>query len=534
MSIKRIIASSTLALSCAVGALGSASAAQASTSTLPQVQPAIAGANWLASQFNSSGFIPSSTSTTTPQLSSTLNAVLALASAHRHLSVAHKGLAVLATNLATYVPEDGSDGPGQLALLILAAHALGDDPTTFGGSNLVSRLLATQQTTGVDAGMFGTEAQVAGYSAGDYQQGIALAALAAAGITSSSQVTAAVSWLTKQQCPDGGWTSYVSSSNPCDGSPADYEGPDTNSTALAIQGLAAERALPSQVGTQAISFLKSAEDGDGGWGIEPTDKRASFLVTDPDSTALVVQALLALGQAPGSADYVKHGVGPITKLDSFQLSTGTGSGAFYYPGSKSANLFATTEAVPALSGVVLPFSLVVTTSSLPSGTVGATYSATLNASGGVGPFSWRLIDGSSLPRGLNLSPSGTISGTPLAASNTTIVVGVSSPTQTTYPETASATWGVLTLSITPPAPSVEAIAPRHGAMTGGTKVSITGTNLSGATQVVFGSKPARRFVVVSSSLITAISPGGNGIVDVHVTTNGGTSASTAPDRFTYR
>ena len=134
----------------------------------------------------------------------------------------------------------GSDGPGQLALLILDAHALGVSPTSFGGTDLVARLLATQRTTGADAGLFGVQDPT--YD-GAYRQGLSLAALAAVGTTSGAAVTAAESWLTGQQCGDGGWTSYITAANPCNGKPAKYEGPDTNSTALAVEGLEAQHAL---------------------------------------------------------------------------------------------------------------------------------------------------------------------------------------------------------------------------------------------------------------------------------------------------
>jgi large repetitive protein len=53
----------------------------------------------------------------------------------------------------------------------------------------------------------------------------------------------------------------------------------------------------------------------------------------------------------------------------------------------------------------------VTTTSLPSGTVGQPYSASLSASGGSAPYSWSVSAGS-LPSGLSLAPNGTLSGSP--------------------------------------------------------------------------------------------------------------------------
>jgi hypothetical protein len=56
----------------------------------------------------------------------------------------------------------------------------------------------------------------------------------------------------------------------------------------------------------------------------------------------------------------------------------------------------------------------VITSSLPASEIGATYSVTLQATGGAGSYVWSLKSGS-LPAGLSLSTSGIISGTPNAS-----------------------------------------------------------------------------------------------------------------------
>ena len=58
--------------------------------------------------------------------------------------------------------------------------------------------------------------------------------------------------------------------------------------------------------------------------------------------------------------------------------------------------------------------LTITTGSLPNGVLNSAYSATLAGSGGTLPYGWSLQSGS-LPPGLSLSTSGTISGTPTAA-----------------------------------------------------------------------------------------------------------------------
>ena len=63
-------------------------------------------------------------------------------------------------------------------------------------------------------------------------------------------------------------------------------------------------------------------------------------------------------------------------------------------------------------------------------------------------------------------------------------------------------------------------------------MTITGTNLGGATAVDFGTNPATITADTAGS-ITATSPAGTGTVDVTVTTAGGTSATSPADRFTY-
>jgi hypothetical protein len=82
-------------------------------------------------------------------------------------------------------------------------------------------------------------------------------------------------------------------------------------------------------------------------------------------------------------------------------------------------------------------------------------------------------------------------------------------------------------------PTVTGVAPNSGPATGGTAVTISGTDLTGATDVTFGGVSATNVTVDSPTQITATSPFGVGTVDVRVTTPGGTSATSAADQFTY-
>lgn len=99
------------------------------------------------------------------------------------------------------------------------------------------------------------------------------------------------------------------------------------------------------------------------------------------------------------------------------------------------------SATKAMSITIAPASLAVQTTSLQNGTQSVAYSATLAASGGTPPYTWSVFSGS-LPSGLSLSSSGTVSGTPTAAGLFTFIVEV----RDSAARTASAT---LSLNIAP-------------------------------------------------------------------------------------
>lgn len=89
--------------------------------------------------------------------------------------------------------------------------------------------------------------------------------------------------------------------------------------------------------------------------------------------------------------------------------------------SDSFNLYTDTFANgnftdPFLFSASLPVSLSLSPSTLPSPTVGSSYSQTITASGGTAPYTFSITSGS-LPAGLSLSSSGVVSGTPTAGGN---------------------------------------------------------------------------------------------------------------------
>ncbi|HEU5003587.1 MAG TPA: IPT/TIG domain-containing protein [Actinomycetota bacterium] len=84
----------------------------------------------------------------------------------------------------------------------------------------------------------------------------------------------------------------------------------------------------------------------------------------------------------------------------------------------------------------------------------------------------------------------------------------------------------------PPGPTLASVNPTSGPNTGGTAVTIAGTNLSGATSVTFGGTPAIGVSVNGGGTgITATTPAGSGTVAVAVTTPAG--SATLPGAFTY-
>lgn len=92
-----------------------------------------------------------------------------------------------------------------------------------------------------------------------------------------------------------------------------------------------------------------------------------------------------------------------------------------------------------------------------------------------------------------------------------------------------------------PAPLVVAIKPAFGPGAGGTLVGIAGENLCQATAVNFGAAPAASFTVAQvlapagvTCSVVAVSPAGTGVVDVTVTSPGGTSAIGPQDQFSYQ
>jgi autotransporter passenger strand-loop-strand repeat protein len=120
---------------------------------------------------------------------------------------------------------------------------------------------------------------------------------------------------------------------------------------------------------------------------------------------------------------------------------------------------------------------------------------------------------------------GSGTATTLAAGMTTIMASVSGISGST----------TLTVTAVSALPTVSGVSPASGPAAGGTTVTITGTNFTGATRVSFGGTAATGFHVNSTTSLTATTPAGSAgqSVDITVTTAAGTSATNESDRFSF-
>lgn len=170
----------------------------------------------------------------------------------------------------------------------------------------------------------------------------------------------------------------------------------------------------------------------------------------------------------------------------------------------------------------------------PGGTANGTYTYSVSAPtiSNLNPASGSTSGGNSVViTGTNLLAATAVSFGGTAALSYTI----NSATQITAVAPARAA-GAVTLTVTTPGgsatstytysttPTITALSVLSGTTSGGTTVTITGTNFTGATAVTFGGTNATSFAVVSSTQINAVTPARvAGGVTVDVITPGGTA-----------
>ncbi|MGH3132923.1 MAG: putative Ig domain-containing protein, partial [Gaiellaceae bacterium] len=151
----------------------------------------------------------------------------------------------------------------------------------------------------------------------------------------------------------------------------------------------------------------------------------------PDGTVDVAysETLQATGGTPPYTWSLDSGALPagLTLDASTGAVTGTPTAAGTSPFTVRVTDSATQSDTQPLSITVDPAPLpplaITTPSDLPDGTQRDFYSVTLAATGGDPPYTWSHVSGN-LPRGLTLSPSGVISGTPTKRGNSTFTLRV--------------------------------------------------------------------------------------------------------------
>jgi hypothetical protein len=248
-----------------------------------------------------------------------------------------------------------TSNPGGCGELIQAVVAAGDAPKSFGGEDLLTTLSsAYDPTTGE-------------YGDGEaFTQALAIQGLVAAG----AQVpAAAVQFLVTAQDSDGGWDYEDDANDPK--AATDFDTSDTNSTSMVLMAL--DAAGDHGRDRSALAWLAIQQDQDGGFPYQAGDG------SDPDSTALVIQAIIATGGDPSSAAWSKGGKTPLDHLTSTQDK----DGGYTFPGKTGPDAFTTSQVPPALEGVAFPVRFASRRWYEPGAALSA--NATAGASGGSPP-----------------------------------------------------------------------------------------------------------------------------------------------------
>jgi hypothetical protein len=315
--------------------------------------------SWLAGQVLSDGSVIDPYGTD-PSVDWTVNVALGLIAAGDQSEALGRAMTYIEANASLYVSDGTSDAAGHLSWLIIVASFTDRDPRSFGTDelDLVSML---QARLGVaEAGLFGT--------VDDYtpvtNQALAIIALRATG---TSVPTEAIDWLRAQQCTApveqaGGWQGHRSELSPgvledCEPvTSAAYNRADSASTSFALQALVNVGTAADPAVVSGVAWLRRLQSptapAAGGFGQFIGDP------SDPNSTALVIQALVAtetFGQ-----DWSLGGGDPVSSMSSWVIVSGADDGALASPYSAGyADLYATYQGIWGVLGRPLPTLLVI-------------------------------------------------------------------------------------------------------------------------------------------------------------------------------
>ena len=317
-----------------------------------QAQSAGFAGGYLARQVTSGGFVADAGGSASP--GRTVRAALGLATSGHGRSAFARSIIYLEGQVPAATEDDnGATRPGSTGLLTVDVVAAGRDPRAFGTPtpvDLVARILSTQSTA---AGRSNGELldPTTGYP-GVFNHSLAVLGLAAARAPlSDSRVRAAIDFLTRNQCGDGGFQN-----DPRDTSSTPCTGEDSNTSAYAVQALAAYSA--PGVETTALQYFQSIQNSDAGFDSGFSDD------SDADSTGLVATALASLGVDPDGPQFSKGTATPASVLRGLQRPRTDepldGSYAFLPgpPGQFDDSVLSTQEAVAGQLGTTLPFARV--------------------------------------------------------------------------------------------------------------------------------------------------------------------------------
>jgi hypothetical protein len=263
---------------------------------------------------------------------------MALAAVGKQDAALIKVVTYLRAHVADYSDPDGKvagfPGPfsGSAAKLAVLAEITGQDPTAFGGFDLLKTL-----TGHVCASANGTTCTAAGDFSNAFSgvsQALGVLALARSKVTPPA---ATVTRLEQLQCPDGGFSSdLIAPGSACTS--------DADTTGYAVQALVLVPAARGAV-DKAAQFLLDAQQADGGY--------LGASAENTQSAALAAQGLLAasaktghLAAASTPADAVRAVLAWIARAQTAGGGLGIHIGA---PG----DAVATAQALPPLAGATL-------------------------------------------------------------------------------------------------------------------------------------------------------------------------------------
>lgn len=202
----------------------------------------------------------------------------------------------VAAQLGSYIGTGGEEYAGATAKAAVLAQTAGDDPTAFGGVDLIDQLTGLVVASGPATGRI-KDASAYGDYANTLGQSFAVMALDAAGDGSAAAVT---DFLLDQQCSAGffrqSFTKDVTAADQsCDGASGS---PDVDSTALAVRALQSQGDDPEVAASlaKAVSWLESAQETDGSFGAD-----AAIPAGNANSTGLAGFALGLAGKTDAAA-----------------------------------------------------------------------------------------------------------------------------------------------------------------------------------------------------------------------------------------